>query len=92
MPIALSAEARREALESLQAYARENLESLSRDGGEPLGTLAAGGLLDSFLQEIGPCVYNKAVQDVKDRLEARLMELDVEVYEPEFTYWQRRRR
>lgn len=83
MPIDLPSESREEAIASLQTYARQHFD-------EPMGNLAAGELLDFFLEEIGPSVYNKAVRDVKDRIEARMMELDVEVHQPEFTYWQRR--
>jgi uncharacterized protein (DUF2164 family) len=49
--------------------------------------MAAGGLLGFFLEELGPLVYNKAVSDVQDRLQARIMEVDIEVHEDEFQYW-----
>lgn len=54
---------------------------------EEIGNLAAGALLDFFLKEIGPLVYNKAVADAQARLQARVMEPDVEVYEEEFQFW-----
>jgi len=46
-------------------------------------------LLGFFLEEIGPLVYNQAVADVQERLQARIMELDIEVHEDEFQYWRK---
>jgi nucleoid DNA-binding protein len=56
---------------------------------EPIGNVAAGGLLGFFLEEIGPVVYNQAVRDVQDRLRTRVDELDIEVQETEFGYWRK---
>ncbi len=82
MTIDISKEARAEAVASIQCYFEENME-------EPIGNIAAGGLLSFFLEEIGPLVYNKAVADVRERLEARIMDLDIEVHEEEFQYWRK---
>jgi hypothetical protein len=41
------------------------------------------------LEEIGPLVYNQAVADVQERLQARIAELDIESHEDEFTYWRK---
>lgn len=54
---------------------------------EKLGNLAADTLLDFLLEELGPIVYNKAIADVQERLQARVMEVDMEIHEDEFTYW-----
>ena len=40
-------------------------------------------------REIGPTVYNKAVAEVQERMQARVLELDIEVHEEEFQYWPR---
>jgi uncharacterized protein (DUF2164 family) len=82
MTIELSKEARKEAIASIERYFKENME-------EPIGNIAAGGLLSYFLEEIGPLVYNRAVADVQERLQARIMELDIEVHEDEFQYWRK---
>jgi len=82
MTIDISKEARKEAIASIERYFNENME-------EPIGNIAAGGLLSFFLEEIGPLVYNKAVADVQERLQARVMELDIEVHEEEFQYWRK---
>ena len=57
-----------------------------------IGNIEAGGLLLFFLKEIGPCVYNKAVLDVQQKLNERVMEIDSYIYEDEFTYWQTQKR
>ena len=82
MAIELTDDAREEAIASIQTYSRESME-------QGIGNIAAGALLDFFLEEIGPCVYNKAVSDVQDRLQARIMEIDVDVHQEEFPYWER---
>ncbi|MHB1173533.1 MAG: DUF2164 family protein [Sulfuriferula sp.] len=46
-------------------------------------------LLDYSPEEPGPVVYNKAVADVQDRLQARIMEADIDVHEDEFQYWRK---
>ena len=82
MAIDISKEARKQAIASIERYFRENMD-------EPIGNVAAGALLGFFLEEVGPLVYNQAVTDVQDRLQARVMEVDGEVHEPEFTYWRK---
>jgi uncharacterized protein (DUF2164 family) len=82
MTIELSKDARTQAIASIERYFRENME-------EKIGNVAAGGLLGFFLEEIGPAIYNKAVADVQERLQARISEVDIEVHEDEFTYWRK---
>lgn len=85
MSIELPREAREQAIRSIERYFDEQLE-------QRIGNIAAGGLLGYFLEEIAPLVYNQAVADVQERLQARLAELDYEVHEDEFQYWRRRER
>jgi uncharacterized protein (DUF2164 family) len=80
MTIQISREARKEAVQSIERYFRENMD-------EPIGNLAAGALLGYFLEELGPLIYNQAVIDVQERLQARVAEIDIEVHEDEFQYW-----
>lgn len=82
MAIEITKEARKEAIASIERYFRENME-------EPIGNIDAGGLLSFFLEQIGPLVYNQAATDAQERLQARVMELDVEVHEDEFQYWRK---
>jgi uncharacterized protein (DUF2164 family) len=56
---------------------------------EKIGNVSAGALLGFFMDELAPLVYNKAVQDVQEHLQARVADLDFEVREDEFTYWRK---
>jgi uncharacterized protein (DUF2164 family) len=80
MTIELNKESRKEAIASIERYFRENME-------EPIGNIAAGALLGFFLEEVGPVIYNRAVSEVQERLQARISELDIDVHEEEFSYW-----
>lgn len=82
MSIEISKEARSQAIASIERYFRENMD-------EPIGNIAAGALLGFFLEEVGPLIYNRAVADVQERLQARVAELDLEVHEDEFQYWRK---
>lgn len=80
--IAISEQARKEAIASIQRYFEQNMP-------EEIGVLPAGNLLNFFLEEIGPVVYNRAVSDAQDRLQARVAEMDGELYVDPFQYWAR---
>lgn len=80
MTIEISKEVRKDAIESILRYFEQNMD-------EKIGNVAADGLLRYFLEELGPVVYNKAVVDVQERLQARVMEVDIDVHEDEFQYW-----
>ncbi len=54
MPITLPQEARKQSLASIRRYVAENFD-------QDIGDLKAIGLLDYFLKEIGPTVYNQAI-------------------------------
>jgi uncharacterized protein (DUF2164 family) len=82
LAIEIPKDARQQAIASIERWFREN-----RD--EPIGNVAAGGLLGFFLEELGPLVYNKAVADVQERLQMRVGELDIEIHEDEFQYWRK---
>lgn len=76
----ISKEQRQEAIRSIQAYFERNMP-------EPVGDLAAGLLLDFFLVEIGPLVYNQAIADAQTTIQSRIAELDGDLHEPPFTFW-----
>ena len=82
MTIEISKEARQEAIASIERYFTENME-------DHIGNIAAGALLGFILEEIGPAIYNKAVTDVQERLQSRIMEVDIEIHEDEFQYWRK---
>ncbi|MCT0205762.1 DUF2164 domain-containing protein [Synechococcus sp. CS-602] len=85
MAIQLSKQARKEAMASIISYFHESRE-------EEIGAIAAGGLLDLFMTEIAPSIYNKAVSDVLDRLRNHISELDIDLNEEEFPSSARRQR
>ena len=82
MSIELSKQSRTDALASIQQYFERNMP-------EPIGELAAGLLLNFFVEEIGPVIYNQAVRDAQTRLQQRVADLEGELFEDEFQYWPR---
>ena len=82
MKVELSKEARADAIASIQRYFRENMP-------EPIGELGAGLLLNYFVEEIGPLIYNAAIADAQARLQQRVSDLNGELFADEFQYWAR---
>jgi uncharacterized protein (DUF2164 family) len=82
MEIEIPKPARQVAIASIQRYFEENLS-------EPIGELPAGLLLNFFLEEIGPAIYNRAVADAQSRMEQRVLDITGELYAHEFQYWSR---
>jgi len=83
MTIEIPREARQQAIASIERYFNEHME-------ERIGNIAAAALLNFFIEEVGPSIYNQAVSDVQERLQLRISELDIEAHEDEFSYWRRR--
>jgi uncharacterized protein (DUF2164 family) len=44
-------------------------------------------VLDYFLKEVGPLVYNQAIKDAERFVADRVLDLEASCYEKEFTYW-----
>ncbi len=82
MAIELTKQVRTDAIASLQRYFEEHLP-------EPIGALTAGLLLDFFVEEIGPAIYNRAIAEAQDRMQQRALDLTGELYAPEFPFWAR---
>jgi uncharacterized protein (DUF2164 family) len=80
MNIELNKEVRARAVASVERWFKENAD-------EPIGNIQAAALLNFFVTEIGPSVYNQAVADAQQRLLQRVAELDVECHAEEFGYW-----
>lgn len=83
MSIELPTDKRKEAIASIIRYFHEN-----RD--EEIGNIAAGGMLDFFLAEIAPSIYNETVAGVRERMQRHISDLDVDFNEEEFQYWSKR--
>ena len=82
MNVELSKQARAAAVASVQRYFEENMS-------EPIGNLPAGLLLDFFVEEIGPLIYNKAIADAQARMQQHVVDLNGELFGDEFQYWPR---
>lgn len=78
--IEISKQNRAAAIASIQRYFEENMT-------EPIGELPAGLLLNFFMEELGPVIYNHAIRDAQQRLQQRVSDLDGELYADEFQYW-----
>jgi len=80
MPIVLSPDATAQALASIKRYAREELDL-------DVGDLKAGSLLEFFLKELGPTVYNTAVADAQRYMQDRALDLEGACHQEEFGFW-----
>jgi uncharacterized protein (DUF2164 family) len=80
--IEIPRQARTDAVASIQRYFQENMS-------EPIGELSAGLLLNFFIEDIGPAIYNQGVVDAQTRMQLRVADLPGELYADEFQYWSR---
>ncbi len=78
--IKISDEAKKQALASIRRYFDDTMD-------EAIGDLKADLLLDFFLREIGPTIYNQAIADARGFFEERAADLDGICYQAEFPYW-----
>ncbi|WP_379157003.1 DUF2164 domain-containing protein [Paenibacillus sp. sgz5001063] len=79
-PIKLPKEQREIITENIQAY-------FKAERGENIGHLAADSLLEFFLQELGPAIYNGALGDCRTLVEQRMQSLEDDIYALE---WKKR--
>lgn len=80
MTITLPDDARKQAVASIKRYVLEELD-------QDIGELKAGIMLEYFLKEIAPSVYNAAIADAQTYIRDRLVDLDGACSAPEFAYW-----
>ena len=73
--VRLSEERRTAMIAAIKGYHEDNFD------GEPLSDFRANGLLDFFIRELGPPVYNQGVHDAVAAMQEKLMDLEGEVYE-----------
>jgi len=76
MRIKLSDERRKSLLKVVQAYFRDQHD-------DDIGELKASLILDFFVKQLGPAVYNQAIKDAHAFLQDKLVDLEGEFYEPE---------
>ena len=80
MPITLPPDAKQQGLASIKRWLREELDL-------DAGDLKAGALLEFFLKELGPSVYNQAVADAQRYMQDRALDLEGACHQDEFGYW-----
>lgn len=83
MAIHLEPDTERYLIESIKRFFAEELD-------EDIGDLKAGLVLDYFVREIGPSVYNQAIADAQATLEQNVADLSGTRYQPEFDFWKER--
>ena len=74
--VRLTDDRRSRTLRSVKKFYAEALD-------QELSDFTANRILDFFVKELGPPVYNQAIQDARKFLTAKLDDLDVEFYEPD---------
>jgi uncharacterized protein (DUF2164 family) len=78
MRIRLSPDRRANLLQAIKNHFADQFD-------EPLSDFRAEGLLDFFVRELGPPVYNQGVRDAAGFVQAKLSDLEGEVYEQDET-------
>lgn len=76
MRIRLAPERRASLLQAVKRYFAAEFD-------EPLSDFRAEALLDFFVRELGPPIYNQGVRDAAGYMQAKLADIDGDVYERE---------
>lgn len=76
MRIRLTDARRQRMLDSIKRHFEEHFD-------DPISDFRAEALLDFFVRELGPSVYNQGVRDACSHLQEKLVDLEGEIYEPE---------
>ena len=76
MRIKLSADRRAALLRAIKEYFAAEFD-------EPLSDFRANGLLDFFVRELGPPVYNQGVRDASSYIQQKLADIEGEITEAE---------
>ena len=80
MNISLSDDATKQSVASIRRYFKDELD-------QDIGDLKAGLVLEFFIKEIAPSVYNGAISDAQTFLRDRVADLDGVCAVPEFAFW-----
>ena len=76
MRIQLSDDRRAKLLAAIREYFDDQFD-------DPISDFRAQGLLDFFVQQLGPPVYNQGVRDASRYMQDKLTDIEGEVYETE---------
>ncbi|WP_211747395.1 DUF2164 domain-containing protein [Paenibacillus sp. Marseille-Q4541] len=72
-PMKLPKEQKDQMIRLIQAY-------FETERGETIGDLAADGVLDFFMTELSPYVYNQALGDCRVMVNQRMVSLEEDIY------------
>ncbi|TPW18849.1 MAG: hypothetical protein FD126_3273 [Elusimicrobia bacterium] len=84
MAIKLQKDAEKHLIGSIKTFFSDELES-------DIGDLKAQLVLDFFLKEVSPTVYNQAVKDAQSYFQDKVSDLGDVRHETEFDYWKKQR-
>ena len=82
MKLNFSVETEKQMTKSLMRYFEESMD-------EELTDLKAKLLIDFFIKEIGPSIYNLAIKDAQSVMIENVSDLEGTCYQEEFGYWKR---
>lgn len=80
MSITLPPDTAKRAISSIKQFSADHLD-------EEFGDLKAQLVLEFFLKEIAPSVYNRAITDAQKYFQERTLDLEGVCHEKEFGYW-----
>ena len=76
MAIKIAKDKKKGIIRAVQRYFDEKLD-------QEIGDLGAELLIDFFVKELGPAVYNQAIQDAQAFFHDKLVDLEAQLYEEE---------
>ena len=82
MTVKLAEETEQRLLTSIKRFFEEEMD-------EPIGDLKAMRVLDFFIREVAPSVYNQAIADAQAYFTDRVADLSGSTYEAEFDFWKK---
>ena len=82
MSIQLNKDAEKYLIGSIKRFFAEYLD-------DDIGDLKAAGVLDFFVREIGPSIYNQAIADAQAYMHEKTTDLAGSRYKAEFDYWKK---
>lgn len=80
MTIKLKSEVEEQLSGSLRRYWKQEED-------DDLGELRAKMFLKFIIEEIGPSIYNQAIQDAQEYMQEKASEMEISCYAEEGTYW-----
>ena len=83
MNIKINKETEKQIISSIKQFFSKELE-------DDIGDLKAMRVMDYFIKEIAPSVYNQAISDARGYIEDKAAELDNIHFVNEFDYWKKK--